>query len=52
MLVLLFSVFTKLLPSGLSVDGRSVSKYSTLLLVLSISHVLTVFTLCILGHLY
>lgn len=51
-LVLLFSVFTKLLPSGLSVDGRSVSKYSTLLLVLSISPVLTVFTLCILEHLY
>lgn len=37
MLIALFSVFTQLLPSGLSLVGRSVSKYSTLLLVLSIS---------------
>lgn len=37
MVVVLLSVFTKLLPSALSVVGKSVSKYSTLLLVLSIT---------------
>lgn len=34
---MVFSIFTKLLPSGLSAVGRGVLKYSTRLLVLSVS---------------